>query len=134
MDTLGKAVLRFIATFAFVSGFWVCAPAQVQGETVLNATVRSSDATGYDETTVVSCRGMPTCTGTYTSTMRESGCSNYLTFGGQFVINGLDLAQSGPIQGTFTFTPGFYEAVRQQEVRIVAQEPRLHLARPHDAR
>lgn len=113
MGALGKVLLRVIVAAGLASGFWVGAAAE--GEAVLNATVRMSDATGYDETTTVTCRGMPTCTGTFTVNVRESGCSNYLNFSGQFVVTGLNLAQSGPIQGTFTFTPGFYDFVRNQD-------------------
>lgn len=115
MGTLVRIFLRVAAAVALASGFWIEAAAQAQGEAVLNATVRTTDATGYDETIILSCRGMPTCTGTFTTTVREAGCSNYINFGGQFVVTGLNLAQSGPIQGTFTLTPGFYNFIRQQD-------------------
>ena len=115
MGANGKGVLRVIVAACLASGSWIGSIAQAQGEAVVNSTVRITEATGYDETVILSCRGMPTCTGTYTSTFREIDCSNYLTFGGQFVATGLNLAQSGSIQGTFTFTPGFYSAVRRQD-------------------
>ena len=115
MDGVWRVLLRIIATAVLASGFWGGVAALASGEAVLNATVRVTEASGYDETVTISCRGMPTCTGTFTSTAREAFCSNYLTFGGQFVATGMNLAQSGPIQGTFTFTPGFYDFVRQQD-------------------
>src|SRR5262245_12026157 len=69
-------------------------------------TCRHVDATGFDETTTSTCRGIPTCTGSYVTVVRESGCTNYLTFSGQSVINNLQIL--GPaVTGVITFTPGF---------------------------
>jgi hypothetical protein len=115
MGTSSKAVLRVIASFAFASGFWIGAAAQANADAVVNGSVRTTGPQGYDETTTFSCRGIPTCSGTYSSTVRSENCSNYNTFNGQLVVTGLNLAQSGPIQGTFTLTPGFIEAIRQPD-------------------
>lgn len=113
MRALGKVLLRVMIATAFASGWWAAAAAQTNADAVVTATVRQSGPLGYDETTTVSCRGIPTCSGTYSSTTRYENCSNYVTFGGQFVATGLNLTQSGPIQGTFTFTPAFFNVIRQ---------------------
>ena len=118
-------MLRVVATFALVSGFWMGAAAQTNADAVVNGSVRSTGPQGYDETTTFTCRGIPTCSGTYTTTVRHENCSNYNTFGGQFVVTGLNLTQSGPIQGTLTLTPGFIEAIRQADGTCIlgAAEP-----------
>lgn len=123
MGVPGKAISRVIVSFALASGFWVGAAAQANADAVVTATVRQSGPMGYDETTTVSCRGIPTCSGTYSSTTRYENCSNYVTFGGSFVVTGLNLTQSGPIQGTFTFTPGFFDVIRQPGGSCVLAPP-----------
>jgi len=67
---------------------------------------------GYDETTTINCTGLPTCTGTYTTVVRAENCSNYLTFGGQGVINNLVIGPS-TVTGIVTVTPGFYDVTNQ---------------------
>jgi hypothetical protein len=123
MGKLGNVLLRVVASFAFASGFWIGAAAQASADAVVNGVHRSTGPQGFDETTTFSCRGMPTCSGTYTSTVRHANCSNYNTFGGEFVATGLNLTQSGPIQGTLTFTPGWVEAIRQPDGTCVLGTP-----------
>jgi hypothetical protein len=55
----------------------------------------------------VACRGIPTCRGSFTTTIKLATCTNEYAFGGDVVITGLNLLQSGSIQGTFTATPDF---------------------------
>ena len=79
-------------------------------------------ATGFDETTTMTCRGLPTCTGSYTTVVRMENCSNYLTFGGQGIINNLQIGQS-TVTGTITFTPGFYDVTRLQNGTCTLTSP-----------
>ena len=48
------------------------------------------------------CTGTPTCTGQYRLEERAQQCSNLLLHNGAITITGLNLAQSGPIQGSIT--------------------------------
>jgi hypothetical protein len=63
-----------------------------------------SGSGGDDETIKFVCRGIPTCTGAFTSRVRSEGCPNYVDYTGTVVISGLSLAQSGPQQGTAVVT------------------------------
>ena len=69
---------------------------------LVTATLVESGPMGYDEVTRISCRGIPTCAGTYTSTVRKENCTNYMTISGDIGFTGLNLGQSGPIQGGIT--------------------------------
>jgi hypothetical protein len=100
MRTIG-ASSRVLAAAACVAGCWLQAAAQ--SNAVVSGTLRETGSFGYDETIVFSCTGLPTCTGTYTNTIRHEHCSNFNTFSGPFTITGLNLAASGPISGTLTF-------------------------------
>jgi hypothetical protein len=54
------------------------------------------------------CTGEPTCTGTYTDIYHGDGCSNALVVTAPFTATGLNVAQSGPIQGTVSLVNWFY--------------------------
>lgn len=90
-----------------VSTMAACAivvPAATQTNVVVNGTWRETDASGFDETGKFTCRGAPTCNGTFsTSTRLVANCNNLVTLSGTFAVTGLNLAASGPIQGTITF-------------------------------
>jgi hypothetical protein len=66
-------------------------------------TIVESDP-GYDEDTRITCRGFPTCSGSYTSHIRPPTCNNYLGSAGSATITGLDLATHGEQHGTITLT------------------------------
>jgi hypothetical protein len=59
----------------------------------------SGTLSGGGSTITFTCFGMPTCTGIYTETGHEVGCSNAFTGTETVVINGLDLSHPGTIQG-----------------------------------
>jgi hypothetical protein len=59
---------------------------------------------GYDEQTLIFCRGMPTCAGEYKAHARRANCINYLDSTGSVLITGLNLTQSGSVQGTVRVT------------------------------
>src|SRR5688572_24289298 len=79
------------------------AAAQANPDAVLSGTLRDTGAFGYDETTTVTCRGIPTCSGTWTVTVRHENCTTFNTYSGQFIATGLNLTASGTISGTVTF-------------------------------
>jgi hypothetical protein len=88
--------------------------AQANPNAVVSFVFRATDpVTGYDETTSMTCRGLPTCTGPYTTIVREDFCPNFLSFGGQGVLSGLQFGPSS-VTGTITLTPGFYSINRPQ--------------------
>jgi len=47
-----------------------------------------------------SCSGSPTCTGTYSATLRDDGCANAFTLAGVLVLTGLDLSVPAALAGT----------------------------------
>lgn len=98
------------AAAAFVFGIVLAGTAAGQQQTpnvLVTGTIAQTGPNGYDEMTTVTCRGMPQCTGTYTSHTRYENCVNYYTSTGTFNVTGLNLAQSGTVQGTITVnTPG----------------------------
>ena len=98
MRTL-SAVARWAAG-VLLGGVWICAWAQ--STAVVSGTARETGSFGYDETIAFSCTGTPTCTGTYTITVRWENCPSFVTHSGPFTVTGLNLAASGPIQGTVT--------------------------------
>jgi hypothetical protein len=100
MRTAGT-VLRDLAMVALLCG--AALQAAAQSNALVTGSLHETGDLGYDETIVFSCTGMPTCTGTYTNTIRHEGCSNFNTFTGPFTITGLNLTASGPISGTVTF-------------------------------
>jgi len=67
----------------------------------LSGTVSATDPDGVHFTRVsFACTGTPTCDGTFTVTERDGGCSNAFSFGGTFVMTGVDLSHPGSFQGT----------------------------------
>ncbi len=49
-----------------------------------------------------SCYGTPTCTGVFTVTERDPGCTNVFSFSGEFIVTGVDLSHPGTFGGTAT--------------------------------
>ena len=86
---------------SFTSGANTPAP---NPNTLVTGSIISSGTGGYDENTKITCRGAPTCIGTYQAHVREQNCPNYLDWTGTFTINGLQLFQSGNLQGTIVVT------------------------------
>lgn len=68
-----------------------------------------------DERFAFGCRGFPNCTGSFAITRRPAGCSDSHTFGGDIVITGLALSQSGALQGRITLNPGSVGFTRQAD-------------------
>ena len=90
---------------AVVLGLALAVPAAAQQQfpnVLFKGSLVASGPGGYDERTLMSCRGAPTCTGEYRAHVRQEGCVNYTDFSGSIVITGLNLAQSGALQGTLT--------------------------------
>ena len=63
MRTIG-AILRLLAASVFLCGISLQA-AHANTEAVVSGSARDTGSFGYEETIAFSCRGMPTCTGTY---------------------------------------------------------------------
>ena len=100
MRTLAKLLLCgavFLAAGAFQE-----ASAQANPNAIVTGTARETGPLGYDFTLTFSCRGVPTCAGTYTIRERLENCPNFIESSGPFTVTGLNLASSGPIQGTLT--------------------------------
>ena len=93
---------RQAAVVTAALGLALALPALAQQQlpnVLLKGAFTKTDKGGYDEQTVVICRGVPTCVGTYTSKLRDHDCPNYFTVTGIVEISNLNLVQSGPIQG-----------------------------------
>ena len=73
---------------------------QVVPNVFVKGTFSRTSSRGYDERTVIQCRGIPTCVGTYTTKLRDKDCPNDYTVSGGVEITSLDLTQSGPIRGS----------------------------------
>jgi hypothetical protein len=82
---------------------------QAQADAHLTASLHDTSSSGHDETIVLDCRGTPTCTGTYQTTVRFGGCTNYQTFSGALSVSGVNLSVSGTFSGTITVKPGGWE-------------------------
>ena len=93
---------------AFVAGLLVAFGAAAQGQgnanILVTGTMIDSGPNGYDEQAKITCRGTPTCVGSYQSHARQDFCTNYLDSSGNFTASGLNLAQSGTLQGVITTT------------------------------
>ena len=72
----------------------------------MTARIQTTSATSIDDIKFA-CRGIPTCRGVFTTTIKLPNCTNEYSFGGDVVLTGLNLLQSGAVQGTFTATPDF---------------------------
>jgi hypothetical protein len=106
-----RAAARLLAGCALALGFPGAALSQSGADALVTGSYRETGWDGYEDNTTFTCRGYPTCVGTYSSTVRGEHCPNTYTytFGGDLVISGLDLSRSGSIGGTYTITPGFIE-------------------------
>ena len=105
--SLKQFAFRCAVLLAFL---FLPALAAAQADAYVVITLRDVQAGGHDETVVFECRGMPTCVGTFRTTIRFGGCPNFQTFGGSLVLTGLSLAQSGTFSGTVTVTPGGWDS------------------------
>jgi hypothetical protein len=108
MDRQRLAALALLALLADSS--WA------QSVPSITATYREAYADGWDETTTFKCQGQPTCTGTFSTHVREAGCSNYLDFSGKAEFSGVSVSQSGSFSGTLTTRPGFPSFVNKAGV------------------
>jgi hypothetical protein len=101
---------RRLASLA--ASFLLPLTAAAQADTLFTLTYRYTDApTNYDETTIGTCRGRPTCSGSYTSVIRFENCTNYLTFSGSFGVANLTVGAT-TVTGILTVNPGFYNFSR----------------------
>lgn len=66
----------------------------------VNGSAGGSIGGGGDFHASFSCVGSPICSGTYSGTMRDRGCSNTFTIGGAITFSGFDLSPGGTIAGT----------------------------------
>ena len=105
-----RAYRQLLAAFALFLSSWD-ATAQANPNAIVSWVYRETQATGFDETTSMTCTGLPTCTGSYTTVVRFENCSNHLTFSGQGVMNAVVIGPSS-VTATVTLTPGFYDVTR----------------------
>ena len=68
---------------------------------------------GVHEDVEFTCYGSPTCVGQYNEDFRTTDCSNVLSLGGTITITGVQLGQSGSIQGNITMSHWDWEIIRQ---------------------
>ena len=85
----------------------------VSAQTIINAQVSGTFGKQFVEDGVVhgnfDCTGTPTCTGQFSVSYRESGCINTFALSEAITITGLNLAQSGGIQGTLTLAKADFD-------------------------
>ena len=102
-----RAAATLLAGFLLAGG----AAAQVgtpnNPNVLVTGTLIDSGPGGYDENTRMTCRGIPTCTGSYKAHVRQANCTNYLEHSGNFNATGLNLAQSGTLQGQISAIVGY---------------------------
>src|SRR5687768_2615151 len=102
------AALVSTARFSIVAFRWTTGPLAailLAFSALATATVTGTfGASGAGESLRVDfeCTGTPTCTGQFRLEERAQQCSNLLIQSGAITITGLNLAQSGPIQGSIT--------------------------------
>jgi hypothetical protein len=84
------AILLAISTAVF---------AQSGTNAQVNGTISGSTIDGGSMQGSFTCTGTPNCTGQYSVTSRDPGCSNSDSLTGAFAMSGLSLAQSGTVQG-----------------------------------
>jgi len=99
VEKVGLCVLRCIAAFAAMC--MATAGAQAPAVQVSGSLAKNTPSNGSFRITFT-CTGIPTCTGTYTMTEKDSGCSNSFTYSSSVVFNGLDLSRTGPFSGSLT--------------------------------
>ena len=101
MRSAGRLLLVLALAFLAASAI---AQTQQMDNVLFRGELNDSDAGGYDEQTVIICRGIPACTGEYKAHVRQAGCSNYNDTTGRIAFTGLDLTRSGALQGTVSTT------------------------------
>ena len=91
----------------------------VSAQTGTNArvtgTIGGTSADGWSMQGTFACTGTPTCTGQYTISSRDGGCSNSYNLSGALVISGLNFAQSGAVQGLMVLDGVDYENDRRPD-------------------
>src|SRR5258708_134514 len=93
---IGLCVLRCIAAFAMT---WM-ATAGAQAPAVQVSGSIAANPSGEFLRITFTCTGIPTCSGTFTMTEKDLGCSNSFSFSSSMAFNGLDLSHAGPLSGT----------------------------------
>ncbi|MDH5264954.1 MAG: hypothetical protein OEX21_09420, partial [Betaproteobacteria bacterium] len=76
--------------------------AQASATTRVSGSFGGSDSVGSLQITFT-CTGTPTCTGQFNLVETDSFCANTITESDAFTMTGLNLGQSGALQGTMTF-------------------------------
>ena len=94
--------MRLIRALGAVLAFAACVSHAQTGQ-ILTGTINIVGGAPLD-TVTFTCFGRPTCSGTYSETVREVGCSNAATMTGNITITGVNLATSGPISGDVTIS------------------------------
>ncbi len=77
-------------------------PIQPTPFTTVNGSINATGIGGQIAQFTFTCKGANPCTGTYKGLLNSSGCSNSFNLFDVVTILGLDLAQSGAIQGELT--------------------------------
>ena len=100
-----KAALAILLAGSLLASGGAAAQGTPNNPNVLvTGTLIQTGPLGYDENTKITCRGIPTCTGSYAAHVRQENCTNYTDHSGTFSATGLNLAQSGTLQGTIVTT------------------------------
>ncbi len=95
-----RAQRSLVATSAFFF-FALAAQGAVAG-TQMAGSFTIAGSSGGTSTANFSCLGQPTCTGVYTHTVRDPGCSNTFTYSDTIILTGVDLSTTGSFQGTLS--------------------------------
>ena len=94
--------MRTTRLHACVLGLLVSTAAVAQSTTRVSGFFGQSSGPNEYLQVGFTCSGAPTCTGQYNLEERAPNCSNTFIEADTFAMTGLNLAQSGPIQGTMT--------------------------------
>ena len=86
----------------FVAQLVIPTAAFAQSATTRVTGTFGASAAGESLLVTFTCTGTPVCAGQFNLVERDPLCSNLLTESNAFTMTGLNLAQSGPLQGTMT--------------------------------
>src|SRR5688572_4620050 len=95
--TLSLFVAQLVVSFA--------ATAQSQGTTTVTGQFGQVTSPSDSLAVTFNCTGAPTCVGQVNIVERAPGCSNAMVESNPFTMTGLNLAQSGTLQGTMLVGP-----------------------------
>lgn len=93
-------ILGFLAAALFGAALSLGAAAQATTSTKVTGSYNGSLGGNTSVQGEFSCTGTPTCTGQYREEYRNPGCTNSLVASAGITISGLNLGQSGALQGS----------------------------------